>query len=131
MAAFQPDGADLVRQRRALADELVADPAQGLYVEMRLGLEGHEPHGRARSPRMKPSNAVRSEACGRPPVSFSNSGGRRGLKTADSSLGTRASMPSQSAQPGFSHVLRCRQPDVPEKPALSAPARGRRLHDGL
>ncbi|KMO19937.1 hypothetical protein QR78_11630 [Methylobacterium indicum] len=43
MAALQKHSADLFHQRRALAHELVTDPVQGLDVELRLGLERHEP----------------------------------------------------------------------------------------
>src|SRR5215471_7018867 len=44
--AVEQEGADLVGNGRALADEAGAHPVQGLQVELFLGLGGDEAHGR-------------------------------------------------------------------------------------
>lgn len=46
LANLQQDGAKLVYQGYAFADELVAHPMQELHVELWLRLERDEPHGR-------------------------------------------------------------------------------------
>jgi hypothetical protein len=46
-AAFQQEGADLIDDARALADQSLAHPVQRLQIELLGGLRYHELHGRA------------------------------------------------------------------------------------
>ena len=44
---LQEEGADLIDDARALADQALAHPVQRLQVQLIGGLRGHEPHRRA------------------------------------------------------------------------------------
>lgn len=54
-----------------------------------------------RRTKMMPASATRTEARGRPPFDFSGSDGRSGAINAQTSSGTRTSMPGQPANRGF------------------------------